>query len=327
MVVLVVLGAGLAGLGVFYLSAAGGSPGGEPVNVVIQPGWSGARIADQLESQEVVSSSLAFRLFMKLRGVTSDLRAGEYELRSRMPFSALLRRLQKGPAVSFVKLTIPEGLTVSQVAELVGRSTHISGQAFAAAANSATIRPSILPEGINSLEGFLYPSTYFVIEKETAEDIVRRLVSQFEKSAAGIPWPASENLGRTAYEILIVASMIEEEAKVSEERPLVSAVIHNRLRRGMKLEIDATVQYAVGKYGRPLTEDDLNVDSPYNTRRYAGLPPGPIASPRFESILAALNPANSNALYYVLTEDCRHHLFTADYEEFLRAKSRQRADC
>lgn len=313
--------------GALYGIAVIGSADGKPITVLIEPGWSGERIAGELEAKGVVTSAFAFRVYMRLHGGTSDLKAGEYQLRLRMPFGALFGELTKGPPVKFRKLTIPEGLTVEQVAEVVGRSTHIPTEVFSEAAKSSVVRPAILPEGVNSLEGFLYPSTYFVIEKETANDLVDRLVKQFERATSRVDWEASKFQNRTPYEMLIIASMIEEEAKVDEDRALVSAVIHNRLSRGMKLEIDATVQYALRKYGEPLTEEDLNVDSPYNTRRFGGLPPGPIASPRIESILAALRPATSNALYYVLTEDCRHHLFTADYDEFLNAKSRQRDDC
>lgn len=310
-----------------YLASTNGSAEGEPVAVVIRPGWNGSRIADELERRQVVGSPLAFRIFARLHGSTTDLKAGEYRLRTEMPFSVLLSELRKGPPVAFRRLTIPEGMTVNQAAEVVGRSTHISAEAFLQAASAATSRPAILPDGVTSLEGFLYPSTYFVIENETPVDLVRRLIAQFEKATADLDWDSSKNLNRTAFETLVISSMIEEEAKVDADRPLISAVIHNRLRRGMKLEIDATVQYAVSKYGQRLTENDLNVDSPYNTRRYPGLPPGPISSPRVASIRAALSPADTDAIFFVLTEDCKHHLFTNDYDEFLSAKARQRDDC
>jgi UPF0755 protein len=319
--------AAVAVSGAVFAAAINGSREGEPAALVIDPGWSGSRIATELESRGIVGSALAFRLYMKLRGSTNELKAGEYQLRTEMPFAALLGELRKGPAVKFRKLTIPEGLTIEQVAAVVGESTHISAEDFLSAATPATVRPAILPEASQNLEGFLYPSTYFVIEKETAADLVRRLVGQFEKATAGVSWEEGQTLGRTPYEVLVIASLIEEESKVDEDRSMISAVIHNRLQRGMKLEIDATVQYAVRKYGKPLTESDLEVDSPYNTRRFAGIPPGPIASPRLDSIRAALTPARTDALYFVLTEDCKHHLFTADYDEFLRAKSRQRVDC
>lgn len=325
--VLLVMVVAIGVSGAIFASAIRGSALGKPTTTVIQPGWSGSRIAEELEGRDIVGSALAFRVYLKLRGSTNELKAGEYNLRTRMPFSDLLGELRKGPAIKFRKLTVPEGMTLEQVADVVGQSTHIPADAFMAAATPATVRPPILPEASKDLEGFLYPSTYFVIERETAADVVRRMVEQFDKATAAISWEQAKELGRTPYEMLTIASLIEEEAKVDEDRPLISAVVHNRLRRGMKLEIDATVQYAVRKYGKPLTESDLEVDSPYNTRRYPGIPPGPIASPRWASIRAAFEPAQTDALFFVLTEDCKHHLFTADYNEFLRAKDRQRSDC
>ncbi|MGH2768840.1 MAG: endolytic transglycosylase MltG, partial [Actinomycetota bacterium] len=199
--------------------------------------------------------------------------------------------------------------------------THITREEFLAAATPATARPSVLPPGIETLEGFLYPKTYRVLERAGAEDVVRQLVDQFEKEAFPSPLGLAANFDLTEYQILVIASLIEEEAKADEERAKISSVIHNRLRRGMKLEIDATVQYAVKKYGQPLTVSDLQVDSPYNTRKFPGLPPTPISSPGIESVEAAVEPAGSDALYYVLTADCTHHFFTASYDEFLREKA------
>lgn len=307
-----------------YRSVAAGSKDGEQVAFVVQPGWPADRIARELQEQGIVTSAFAFRVFLRVTRGERDLRAGEYELRLDMPYSELARELRKGPELKFVRLTIPEGLTMEQTAARVEEHTHISTGDFLAAATTALVRPSIAPDGVKSLEGFLYPKTYYVIERETAPDLVLRLVRQFEQETGGLDWGAAASLDRTPFEILVIASMIEEEAKVDEERPLISAVIHNRLRLGMKLEIDATVQYAVRKYqGQPLTQSDLDIDSPYNTRKFPGIPPGPIASPRAGSIAAALQPAASDALFFVLTPDCKRHLFTADYNEFLRAKTAQ----
>lgn len=313
--------------GVAYLTAASGSEKGSAVTVVVEPGWSASRIASELEKRKVVTSGVALRVYLKLHGSASALKAGRYGLRRDMPFRELLGRLREGPDIKFVKVTIPEGSTVEQTAALIAAATHIAAPTFLDAATASTTKPAILPEGVSSLEGFLYPSTYFVAEKETAPDLVKRLVDQFARTTGSIDWGKSSSFGVTPFQSVIVASMVEEEAKVAEERPLIAAVVYNRLRRGMRLEIDATIQFAVRKYGKPLTEDDLAVDSPYNTRRYAGLPPGPISSPRLDSIKAALDPTATDSIYYVLTEDCKHHFFTSNYDLFLEAKSRQRSDC
>lgn len=318
----IVVSAGAGGALVAYRSITAGSDDGHLLKLVIRPGWTASRIAQELEEQGVIGSAWAFRLFLKVTGGEAKLVAGEYELVTDMPFSDLAATLEEGPEVKFVKLTVPEGFNLEQTSLQVERQTHIRAEDFRAAATSSTVKPSIpLPE-TQSLEGFLYPKTYHVIEMETAADIVRRMVGQFEKETKQVPWQDAAGLGLSPYEAIVVAAMIEEETRVDDERALVSAVIHNRLRRGMKLEIDATVQYAVKKYsGEPLTESDLVIDSPYNTRKFAGLPPGPISTPRVESILAALRPARSEALYYVLTSDCRHHFFTPNYNEFLQAKA------
>lgn len=317
-----------------------GASNGDAVSVVILPGASGQEIARQLEDHNVIRSSTAFRIYMRLVGIGADLKAGEYELRENMAFSDLVEILRKGPTVRFVRLIIPEGLNVEQTADRVAAQTHISKEEFLQAATTATIVPKVLngvsdprvipqtPSGTMTLEGVLYPNTYFVSEKETAASLVQRLAEQFEKETSDIDWNRAGALGLTPYQALVVASLIEEEAKLDEERSMVSAVIHNRLKLGMKLEIDATVQFLVRKYGgEKLTQSDLAVDSPYNTRLYAGLPPGPLSSPGLASIEAALQPAQSDALFYVLKPDCRSHEFTTDYDEFLNARRQAPQGC
>lgn len=305
-----------------------GREGGQSVKVSIKNGTSGSAIAHRLEEKGVVQSALAFRLYLKMSKSTQALKAGEYQLRADMPYPELVAELQKGPAVEFVKLPIPEGLNLQQTAAQVEKHTHIGAAEFLAAATPATVRPAILPPDISTLEGFLYPTTYFVGERETAASLVRRLVHQFERQLNRQDVDKAGNLGRSPYEILIIASMIEEEAKADDERTKISAVIHNRLRRSMPLGIDATIQYAVRKYeGQPLTRSDLEIDSPFNSRTRAGLPPHPISSPRAGSMQAALNPESADYLFYVLGPDCVHHVFSTNSAEFLRAKARQPANC
>lgn len=319
-----------AGAGAYLYNFVQGpkADAGKPVAVTIKPGSSAAGIAETLERRRVVDSALAFRLYMRLNDVNQQLRAGKYKLKTGQRFPALLAALKKGPPAEFVKLTIPEGLNVEQTATQVEKSTQIKAADFMAAATPSTIRPWILPADATTLEGFLYPTTYFVDKKETAASLVRRMVAEFniQMQKAGLPPP--NNLGRTPYEMLIIASLIEEEAKSAGERDKISAVIHNRLRIGMPLGIDATIQYAVRKYqGQPLTLSDLAIDSPFNTRIRPGLPPYPISSPRISSLRAAYNPAGVDYLYYVLTGDCVTQFFTADYNKFLVAKTQQPTNC
>jgi UPF0755 protein len=327
---LVVMGLLAAGAAYFVWNWAQGpeTPGGDPVEVTIEQGSSATRIADTLEEAKVVDNALAFRMYMRFNDINADLRAGKYKLETAQPFDSLITELKKGPPAEFVRLTIPEGLNVEQTAEVVGEKTHIPAADFLAAAVPATARPSILPANSTTLEGFFYPTTYFVEKKETAQSLVARMVGEFHKATEDADLAAENETGRTPYEILVIASLIEEEAKSAEERDEISAVIHNRLKSNMALGIDATIQYAVKKYeGQPLTVSDLAIDSPFNSRTRAGLPPNPIASPRKASIEAALNPADSDAIYYVLSSDCVHHVFTADYNRFLAAKNVQPTNC
>lgn len=327
---LVVMGLLAAGAAYFVWSWAQGpeTAGGEPVEVTIEQGSSATSIADTLEQADVVDNALAFRLYMRFNNINADLRAGKYKLETAQPFDSLITELKKGPPAEFVRLTIPEGLNVEQTAEVVGSNTHIPAADFLAAAVPATARPTILPPNSTTLEGFFYPTTYFVEKKETAQSLVARMVQEFHKATEDLDLGAENDTGRTPYEILVIASLIEEEAKSADERDDISAVIHNRLKKNMALGIDATIQYAVKKYeGQPLTVSDLAIDSPFNSRTRAGLPPNPIASPRQASIEAALNPSDSDAIYYVLSGDCVHHVFTADYNKFLAAKNAQPTNC
>lgn len=309
---------------------ARGTDGGEQVSVAIKPGTPGSVIAQELEKKGVIQSSLAFRIYLRLSGINRDLRAGEYSFRTGMGFEELTAKLKRGPDIKFTRVTIPEGFTLEQTAGRVGEKTHISKEQFLEAATFETARPSAFAQSgsINSLEGFLYPQTYFITEREDARVLVRRMVAQFDKETRDIDWSKASALGLEPYQVIVVASLIEEETKVDDERKKVSAVIHNRLKMRMKLEIDATVQYITKKYeGQPLTESDLAIDSPYNTRKFPGIPPGPIASVRAASIVAALEPAPIDALFYVLTPDCKTHVFTASYNEFLAAKQRAPSGC
>lgn len=330
MIFLLVLATVAVVAGIYLLDWIGGpdGEGGEQVAVTIPNGSSTEQIAETLESNRVVDSALAFRLFLRREGVGSELKAGDYEFREAQPFDALLAKLREGPPAEFVRLTIAEGLNIQQTAEAVEAQTHISAADFLTAASPERASPALLPAGGATLEGFLYPSTYFVEEKETAESLVARMLDEFTEQTESLGLTEPNEFGLDPYEILVLASLVEEEAKADEERGMISAVIHNRLEAGMALGIDATIQYAVNKYhGEPLTVSDLAIDSPFNSRIHAGLPPHPISSPRASSIEAALNPPESDAVYYVLTEDCVHHSFTADYNEFLAAKNRQPDGC
>lgn len=231
-------------------------------------------------------------------------------------------KVRRKPTPESFMVTLPEGLTVRQTAEKVDEATggNISEREFNAAAEEGGYDRAFLRDGGGNLEGFLFPKTYEVTSLSTARWLVDRLLRQFDLETAHLEWSRARSLGVTPYQVVIIASMIEKEAKVPEDRPLIASVIYNRLNRNMKLGICATVLYAMGEHKEALTNEDLEVDSPYNTYRIDGLPPGPICSPGFESIRAALHPARTDYIYYILTGPDGRHSFTADYQQFSRWK-------
>jgi peptidoglycan lytic transglycosylase G len=231
-------------------------------------------------------------------------------------------RADRNPPLKVFKILLPEGLNVRQTGEKVAESTegNISAEEFKAAVNEGDYDYAFLKDANGNLEGFLFPKTYEVTSRTSAHSVVNMLLKQFQVETEHLEWSRAPALGVTPYQVVIIASLIEKEAKVPEDRPLIASVIYNRLKNKMKLGIDATVEYALGQWKPALTNKDLEVDSPYNTYRIPGLPPAPICNPGFESIRAALYPASTNYIYYILTGADGKHSFTADYQEFKRWK-------
>ncbi|MEJ5254653.1 MAG: endolytic transglycosylase MltG [Acidimicrobiales bacterium] len=330
----------IGGLGAFLLVvlAVGGvwilrqvDPGGvgEEVTVTIPEGSTTAQIASLLEREGVVTNATVFRYYVRWRDVGA-FRAGTYDgLRKRSSMAAVVNRLQVGPLPPrYTEVPIPEGFWLKEIrARILEIFPQMSPEELDVAL--ATVRSRYQPP-FASLEGLLFPATYRVEEGDELDEqkLVRQMVAKFEQVADELGLDgAAEKLQGVAgrrqispYEVVIVASMIEEEAKAPEEKPMIARVIYNRLAEGMPLGIDATVIYALGEHKEQLTRSDLEIDSPYNTRRFPGLPPTPIASPGRESLEAALNPADGPWLYYVLTDEQGHHHFTDDYNDFLRAQ-------
>ena len=322
--ILVLLAAGFVVYNVdAYLSATHGSASGSPVKFTVPSGATLSGLGPRLQAAGVIGSSRDFKIYLRLHATPANLEQGDYTLRQRMPYGDLVSELSKGPVVVSEKVTIPEGETIQQTADHVQKATHISAADFVAAATTATVVPDNPAPQHPTLEGYLYPQTYFVDPRESAAELVRQMVAQFGAEASSLSWASPPN-GVTAYEALVVASLIEKEAKAPSDGPMIAAVIYNRLKARMKLGIDATVYYAVGKpFGAPLTQGDLSFNSPYNTRAVVGLPPTPIASPQLSSMQAALQPASTNDIYYVLSSDCVHHSFFHNKAEFDAAAAHQ----
>jgi len=285
-----------------------GEPGDELV-IAIPQGATTNDIARILGDQGVIANSTAFRYYLRFKD-TPDFQAGEYTFAANSAVWDVRDILEAGPVTSTddsrVFVTLPEGFTVVEIRQaLLDQLLLFDATELDSALASLALPALFADRALDNLEGLLFPETYDVDETTAANEqsFLDRMVAQFNVVAAetGLATPPFE-LGLSSYELLIVASLIEEEARADEDRAKISRVIHNRLAQGMLLGIDATVVYALGG-DRDLSAADLDSDSPYNTRKFAGLPPTPIASPGRKSIEAALNPEPGDWRYYVLTEE------------------------
>ncbi|MFH0917445.1 MAG: endolytic transglycosylase MltG [bacterium] len=297
---------------------------GPSVSVVINPGMTATQVGMLLQEQGVIESAAAFVDLVKSRGTEGTLRPGIYQFTLGQELLQVVDKLEQGQGSASFKLTIPEGLAADQVATLLTEEGTINGASYVELSGQPTkfVAPKVggaVPK-VGTLEGLLFPSTYYLLKGDGATELIGAQLAAFEAKTASLPWDKATALGLTPYEIVIVASLIEKEASIADERAQVAAVIYNRLKEDMSLGIDATVRYAVDKWTGALTTEDLQVDSPYNTRVVKGLPPTPIANPGLATLRAALEPADVDYLYYVLSDTDGHHFFTASYDEFLQAK-------
>jgi UPF0755 protein len=324
LIVVLVLVSLVVAAGGWWMYATGASGPKDKIVVVIPTGSTGAQVAGILKKENVIRSTMAFKVMSRFRGFSRGFEAGTYtNLTTNMTASAALTALKAGPLpLKSLSAVFPEGLDVAQMAERVQDQLGIPKKTFIAAAQSGTFSlPPYLPKGTKSVEGFLFPKKYDFLSGATADEVITQLLDQFAKEVGGLNWNDYKKLGLASrYDVVVIASMIEREAKFDSDRAKIARVIYNRLNKGMPLQIDATVQYALNKYA-PLLLDDLKVQSPYNTYLHTGLPPGPIASPGLASIEAALAPSDGNWLYYLVCDSAGHHAFTNSYSEFLRLKA------
>jgi UPF0755 protein len=225
-----------------------------------------------------------------------------------------------------ISVTFPEGLRREDIASIIAERTSLSGDAYLrATAPGPRGRRLADADRPTSLEGFLFPATYLVGARTTVEDLVNAQLDAYAAAVAQVDYRYARSRNLTRYDVLIIASMVEREVQVPAERAVVAGVIYNRLRQRMRLDIDATVRYAVGSWTAPLTRSDLAIDSPYNTRRYGGLPPGPISNPGLASIRASARPRITPYVYYVAREDgTGRHYFATTLDEFDRLVARAR---
>lgn len=301
-------------VGLFLVDPPGG-PGPE-VTVRVPRGASVAAIGAQLAAADVVPNAFAFRTYARLTGA-GPFQAGEYRIPERSGVPAAIRALDAGPVQRYVRLALPPGMTVDMIAARVGALPGRSAERFLQVAASGTVRSRYQPPEVSSLEGLTWPDTYYVAEGEDEEVILRRIVDRYDDEVRRLRIPAAAAArGESVYTATITASLIQGEAGVERDRPLISAVIANRLGAGMLLQIDATLLYARGDRG-PLTDADFARPGPYNTYRVTGLPPTPIMTVSGASLQAAVAPAAVPYRYYVLTDRDGSHRFAVTYEEHL----------
>jgi UPF0755 protein len=313
------LGASAAALSL--AAGCGGGSGGTVARIAIPAGSSFRAAAESLASAKVIRSPTLFRVYASARGEDRAIKPGTYTFRRGASWNSVLATLTTGGA-RLGSVTIPEGYDLRQIVPALAKALNVPADSIEAAVrDTALLRRLDVPTA--TLEGYLYPETYSFTPGTTARDAVGQMVALFERRWRP-EWDAQlRTLAMTRHDAITLASIVEKEARRGEERPVISAVYHNRLKRRMPLQADPTVQYARGSHTARVLYKDLEIDSPYNTYRRPGLPPGPIASPGSPSIAAALFPANVPYLYFVAAPD-GHHEFRTTFEEHTRARGELR---
>jgi UPF0755 protein len=302
------------------------------VRFTIRPGESVDTIAQDLFKAGLIRNATALRLYLSVTHQGAMLRAGTYRLAYGEPVSSLVQALTKGGAAEAVQVTIPEGFTVEQIADRLAAEGVCSRSAFIHAVQYDRFNESFLrqlphdPRIKYRLEGYLFPDTYDFEKGESAHAVVDEMLADFQQRVADPLASTIRSSGQTLPQVVTEASLIEKEARVSSERPLVASVIDNRLHHKppMKLQIDATLEYILG-HRDVITVKDTRVDNPYNTYQHYGLPPGPIANPGLPSIEAVLHPAHTDYLYYVVKNDgSGEHYFSSTYAQQLKNEAKSR---
>ena len=302
--------------GCFVLAACGQKPYGASTRVIIPRGASFAEAADSLSRANLVGWRKMFRLYARVTGGDRNIKPGTYLLRHGTPWKDIISALHGGHGLVNT-ITIPEGYTISQITPLLARTLKVPVESVQAAVRDTALLARLdVPNP--TLEGYLFPDTYAFPLGTTASQAVREMVYDFERRWKP-DWDAkAADLKINRNDLVTMASIVEREARVPEERPVIAAVYYNRLRKGMLLQADPTVQYALGHHVGRVLYKDLAVASPYNTYIHKGLPPGPVASPGVASLAAAANPANVPYLYFVASRD-GHHEFRMTLQEHTSA--------
>lgn len=290
----------------------------KPIHVIVQRGASSNQIAIILKDDDVIKSISHFKITLKLLGASSQLKAGNYHFKNEKTYWDVIQKLREGE-IELVKVTLPEGTRASKIAQFLSSTMNLDYDILLKLINDSQF---CMDCGIEdkSLEGYLFPDTYFFDAGSDEKTVLKKLVEEFHQNYTDALKARADSLNYTTHQVITLASIIEGEAVVSGERPIISALYQNRLKRRMYLQADPTIQYIISDGPRRLLNKDLDIDSPYNTYKYFGLPPGPVNNPGKASIEAALYPADVKYLYMVAKGD-GSHTFSYRLQDHLKAKA------
>lgn len=297
--------------------------GSEKIVINIPKGASTGLAAKLLQEKKLIHSSAVFKLYFRINKFDGKLKPGDYSLKRNMSVPEIAKKLVAGSVISY-SFTIPEGFNTKQIADSLEKKGFINRQKFMQLVATEDFGYDFLqdlPQNERRLEGYLFPDTYHITQDTDEKAILQMMLDRFNQEISADYSKKAEALGLSLHEAITLASIIEREAVKDSERVKVSAVFHNRLRIGMKLESCATIQYALGEQKTRLLYSDLRIESPYNTYKYSGLPPGPIASPGSPSLKASVNPENVDYLFFVVSENGEHS-FSETLAQHNKAKAK-----
>ena len=312
----------LAGSAVYSLAKPVNAAAGDAVMVVVKPGMATQVIGELLYEKGLIKNVLLFRVVAKLEGAEGSLKAGEYAFSKAMTVNEMIGKLTRGET-AYKQFTIPEGFTIDQIAAFLEKNNLASAAKYKAFAAGYAPYDYINPaaNAKYKAEGFVFPDTYRIAAGTGEEQLVKMMMSQFDSQFTPAMRQRAAELGLSVRDVVILASLVEKEAQVAAERPVIAGVFMRRLKLEMPLQSCATIQYILG-YPKPeLTVQDTELPSPYNTYQNMGLPPGPIASPGLAAIKAVLDPADTEFLYFFANKD-GSHVFSRSYDEHLAAINR-----
>jgi UPF0755 protein len=291
--------------------------------VTIKKGATLREIGNMLQDDGLINSSSFFVFYAQLRGTEKQIEAGSYRLSDNLSMKEILDRIVGGDVLLY-RVVIPEGYTTDQIGKLLVSKKIVTADGWQNALATENFAYPFLkdaPAGSKRLDGFLFPATYDLMSNFTSQEILDLMLSRFNTAFTPDLQARAQEQHLSVRQVIILASIVEREAKLDSERPIIASVFLNRLRIGMRLESDATVQYALGAPKEKLTDQDVRIPSPYNTYLHAGLPPGPISNPGLASIRAVLYPAETNYLFFMGKSD-GSHVFSVTFGEHVIA-SRQ----